>query len=120
MGAIVTSLLTRLSIGAYIIPESATNRKLYEARLFPGVSPTSGAQRDIERAVTVSEWQPIEAAPVDEWVILATWGGHVGEAIYGEDEENPQWRWAPDPATVFLHPKLTPLKWMRLPSHPQQ
>ena len=62
-------------------------------------------------------WHPIKEAPIDEWVILATWGGHVGEAIYGEDEEKPQWRWAHG-LNNFVHEKLTPLKWMPLPTHP--
>ena len=56
-------------------------------------------------------YRPISTAPTDEWVILATSGDWVGQAIYGEDEENPTWRWVEGP----LHPDHKPLGWMPLP-----
>ena len=57
-------------------------------------------------------WQPISTAPIDEWVILATTGDWVGQAAYGEDKENPKWRWA---ESDDVHPDHTPLGWMPLP-----
>jgi hypothetical protein len=58
-------------------------------------------------------WLPIETAPVDAWVLLATSGEWVGQAIWGEDEENPFWRWhgGNDP----IHANLKPLGWRPLP-----
>jgi hypothetical protein len=58
-------------------------------------------------------YRPIETAPVDECVILATTGGCVGEAVYGENAEDPTWRWIH--ADQPLHPNLKPLGWMPLP-----
>ena len=63
----------------------------------------------------MSEWQPIGTQPVDEWVLLATTGGWVMQAVYGEEEENPRWRWGGGP---YVHPDTVPLAWMPLPSHP--
>ena len=62
---------------------------------------------------TFPQWRPISTAPVDEHVLLATTGGWVGGAIFGEDEEEPTWRWVDN--TKPLHPKFTPLGWMPLP-----
>ena len=57
-------------------------------------------------------WRPLSTAPTDEWVILATSGGWVGEAIYGEDEDAPSWRWSQGQAPIT---SFTPLGWMPLP-----
>jgi hypothetical protein len=64
-------------------------------------------------------WQPIGTQPTDEWVILATTGGWVGEAIYGEDEENPQWRWKGAASREYIHQNFTPLGWQPLPASPE-
>lgn len=61
-------------------------------------------------------WRDLKDAPIDEWVILATTGDWVGQAIFGENEENPTWRWAF--AKEPMHPNLEPLYWMPLPAHP--
>jgi hypothetical protein len=58
-------------------------------------------------------FRPLSTAPIDEWVLLATAGGWVGQAIYGEDEEAPRWRWAD--STAPIHADLPPLGWMPLP-----
>lgn len=60
------------------------------------------------------KYLPIKDAPIDECVILATSGGWVGEAIYGEDAEQPAWRWIHSQEP--LHPNLTPLGWTPLPA----
>jgi hypothetical protein len=59
-------------------------------------------------------WQPIEKAPIDEWVLLADSGGYVSQAIFGEDEENPRWRLA---AGHYLHQNFTALAWMLMPAY---
>ena len=56
--------------------------------------------------------------PIDELLILATTGGHVGEAIYGEDEEKPGWRWVAG-LNNMLHKNHTPVAWMHMPKHPE-
>lgn len=57
-------------------------------------------------------WQPIEKAPIDEWVLLADSGNYVSQAVYGEDEENPRWRLANG---QYLHANFKPLAWMPMP-----
>lgn len=56
---------------------------------------------------------PLRDAPEDEWVILATTGGWVGQAIWAEDATYPRWRWAD--SGLYIHPDLTPLGWMPMP-----
>ena len=64
------------------------------------------------------EWQPLETAPEDEWVILATSGEHVGEAIMLIAENGAaEWRWA-GAAGSSIHTGLKPLAWMPLPPPP--
>ena len=58
-------------------------------------------------------WLPLSSAPTDEHVLLATTKGWVGGAIYGEDEEEPTWRWVDNKSP--LHPSIKPLGWMPLP-----
>ena len=55
-------------------------------------------------------WRSIDTAPEDKHVILATSGGHVGEAIMLIDEDTGQqkWAWALGP----LHPNHIPYGWM--------
>ena len=62
--------------------------------------------------VPYPEYRPLSETPIDEWVILATTGEWVGQAIYGEDEENPTWRWA---TGGVISPNLKPLGWLPLP-----
>lgn len=59
------------------------------------------------------KFQPIATAPIDEPVLLATTGDWVGEAVYGEDEENPSWRWIAENEPI--HPNFKPLGWMPFP-----
>ena len=68
---------------------------------------------------TVSQWQPIGTQPDDQWVLLATTSGWVGEAVYGEDEENPQWRWKSDKPGLYVHENHKPLGWQSLPKSPE-
>ena len=58
-------------------------------------------------------WRPISTAPVDKCVLLATTGEWVGEAVYGENEDAPAWRWADGKTPI--HADLKPLGWMPLP-----
>lgn len=64
-------------------------------------------------------WQPMESAPEDEAVILATTGGWVGQASKsfqhpGEDECRWAWAGAEEP----LNENLVPVAWQPLPPHP--
>lgn len=63
----------------------------------------------------MSEWQPIETAPEDEWVILATSGEHVGEALFILFEDERYWKWA---SGFTVSPEHVPLAWMPLPPPP--
>lgn len=60
-------------------------------------------------------WHSIDAAPEDEWVILATSGEHVGQALMLVDEDTGQqtWNWY---GGSPVHPNLKPLGWQRMPS----
>lgn len=65
-------------------------------------------------------WQPIETAPEDEAVILATTGGWVGQASKsfqhpGEDECHWCWAGREEP----IHENHVPLAWQPLPSPPE-
>lgn len=67
-------------------------------------------------------WRPIETAPEDENILVATVGGHVDTAFWTDDDgEGRKWWWlesankyAPHP----IHPDLVPTHWMPLPKHP--
>jgi hypothetical protein len=65
-------------------------------------------------APDVGNWRPISEAPEDQHVILATTGGHVGEALMLRDEDTgaQKWTWALGP----VHPQHVPLGWMPLPT----
>ena len=58
-------------------------------------------------------WRSVDTAPEDQHVILATSGGHVGEAIMliDEDTGTRKWAWAMGP----VHHHHTPFGWMPLP-----
>ena len=62
----------------------------------------------------MSYWRSIDTAPEDEHVILATSGGHVGEAIMliDEDTGKQKWAWAFGP----VHPNHEPYGWQPMPS----
>ena len=70
----------------------------------------------LEAAMRVHQcgWLPVDTAPEDQHVILATTGGHVGEALMLRDEDTGQqkWTWALGP----VHPNHTPLGWQPMPS----
>lgn len=65
-----------------------------------------------------SPWLDLDSAPEDEWVLLATTGGWVGEALMLRSEETGKqlWQWV---SGNRLNSKLTPLKWAPLPEHPE-
>ena len=73
------------------------------------------AERDsaVFRAMPL-DWCDIESAPEDEHVILATTGGHVGEALMLRDEDTgrQKWTWALGP----VHPSHEPLGWQPMPA----
>jgi hypothetical protein len=56
-------------------------------------------------------WQDISTPPEDEWLLVATSGGWVGEAMVLDGE----WKWA---SGHVFHSDIVPLKWMPLPEHP--
>lgn len=68
-------------------------------------------------------WRPIETAPEDTNMLVATHGGYVDTAFWtDEDGEGRKWWWletankyAPHP----IHADLQPTHWMPLPKHPQ-
>lgn len=69
--------------------------------------------------VTDSYWHSIDTAPEDLHVILATTGGHVGEALMLRDEDTGEqkWTWAGGPVSRFH----IPLGWRHMPealNHP--
>jgi len=59
-------------------------------------------------------WHSIDTAPEDQYVILATSGDHVGEALMLIDEDTGQqkWTWAGGPVSKFH----APLGWRPMPS----
>lgn len=63
-------------------------------------------------------WLDLASAPQDEWVLLATTGGWVGEALMLRNEETGEqrWQWV---SGNKLNSKLIPLKWMPMPAHPE-
>lgn len=67
-------------------------------------------------------WQPIETAPIDEWVLIAATPDHVGQAIVYDDadingngSDARRYEWAFGSA---FHPNHKPTHWMPLPTHP--
>lgn len=67
-------------------------------------------------ASNYSGWRSIDTAPEDEHVILATSGGHTGEALMliDEDTGQRQWVWAHGP----VHQKHEPWGWMPMQDPP--
>jgi hypothetical protein len=68
-------------------------------------------------------WRPIETAPEDENVLVATTGGWVDTAFWTDDGDGPKWWWllsASAYARHPLHPDLVPTHWMPLPKHPEE
>ena len=61
------------------------------------------------------DWQPIETAPEDELVLLATSGDWVDTATCLVDESTGErrWFWQVDRP---IHPNLKPFGWQRLPA----
>ena len=64
------------------------------------------------------EWQPISTAPEDDWCLMATSDGTVGEAMWLADEETGAqvWYWA---GFVAVHASHTPTHWRPLPPPPK-
>lgn len=58
------------------------------------------------------EWRPIEEAPEDELVLIATRGDHVGVAYH---VEHSWWDWE---GGRRFHPNHIPVAWQPLPSPP--
>lgn len=86
--------------------------------MFSGDHPIAQAAAALQR----SEWLPIETAPEDENILVATTGGHVDTAFWTDDGDGLKWWWlesankyAPHP----IHPDLVPTHWMPLPKHPE-
>ena len=69
------------------------------------------------------KWTPIESAPEDENILVATAGGHVDAAFWtDEDGEGRKWWWlvsANEYAKHPIHENLIPTHWMKLPAHPK-
>lgn len=65
-------------------------------------------------------WQPIDTAPEDEHILIATSGGHVGTAYWTDEGDGKVWAWGHPEKDhgQYVHPKLEPLGWMPLPKHP--
>jgi hypothetical protein len=68
------------------------------------------------------EWQPIDTAPEDKNILVATHGGWVDTAFWtDEDGEGRKWWWltsAKEYAKHPIHSSLMPTHWMPLPKHP--
>lgn len=56
-------------------------------------------------------WREIATAPEDEWILVATTGLWVGEAMVLDGE----WKWA---SGHVFHSDIVAQKWMPLPEHP--
>jgi hypothetical protein len=86
-----------------------------------GIDTATGVPAD---PVLAAGWLPIESAPEDENILVATQGGHVDTAFWtDEDGEGRKWWWlvsANEYAKHPLHPNLIPLYWMPLPKHPHR
>jgi hypothetical protein len=78
-----------------------------------------GRKDEAERAL--ANWQPIETAPEDEHILIATTGGHVGTAYWTDEGDGKVWGWGhPEKdGGQYVHQNLTPLVWMPLPKHPE-
>lgn len=77
------------------------------------LTPAGAAMVSRWKSASSAGWRPIDSAPEDEHVILATSGGHVGEALMLHDEDTGQqkWTWALGP----VHPAHIPLGWKPMP-----
>jgi hypothetical protein len=86
-----------------------------------GINSATGEPAD---PVLAAGWLPIESAPEDDHILVATQGGHVDTAFWtDEDGEGRKWWWlisANEYAKHPLHQNLTPLYWMPLPKHPHR
>lgn len=69
----------------------------------------------------IPEWLPIETAPEDEHILIATTGGWVGTAFWTDEGDGKVWAWGHPEKDhgQYVHPKLEPLRWMPLPKHPE-
>jgi hypothetical protein len=78
--------------------------------------------RKDEAECALANWQPIETAPEDEHILIATTGGHVGTAYWTDEGDGKVWGWGhPEKdGGAYLHQNLTPLVWMPLPKHPEE
>lgn len=85
-----------------------------------GLRPKLAAQDD---------WRDMESAPNEEWVIIATDGGWVGQACrewygpngLGEPQDGElRWFWAGSNNLQPIHEKHKPIKWSPMPKHPVQ
>jgi hypothetical protein len=63
-------------------------------------------------------WQPIETAPEDELILVATTEGYVDTAHWTDDGDGVKWWWSPG-TIQRLNSNLKPLAWMPLPKHPE-
>lgn len=84
-----------------------------------GISSATGRPAD---PILAAGWLPIESAPEDENVLVATQGGFVDTAFWTDEGDGPKWWWlvsANEHAKHPLHPNLTPTHWMPLPKHPK-
>lgn len=66
-------------------------------------------------------WQPIETAPEDEHILIATTGGYIGTAYWTNEGDGVEWAWG-HPERDYgqcVNPKLKAVAWMPLPKHPE-
>ncbi len=69
----------------------------------------------------IPQWLPIDTAPEDEHILIATSGGHVGTAYWTDEGDGKVWAWGHPEKDhgQYVHPNLKPLGWMPLPKHPE-
>ena len=77
------------------------------------LTPAGAAMVSRWKSASSAGWRPTDSAPEHEHVILATSGGHVGEAIMLVDEDTgaQKWAWAIGP----VHADHKPLGWKPMP-----
>lgn len=92
--------------------------RLWEARAFAAENEVVRLHASLSPAATSGSeaggelnWRSIDNAPEDEWLLVATTGGWVGEATVIDGE----WKWA---SGHVFHSDIVPQKWMPLPRHP--
>lgn len=91
---------------------------------FVGMSDDDEPMARLSRGGAVmTDWLPIESAPIDEWILIAATPDHVWQAVVYDDadingngSDARRYEWAFGSA---FHPDHKPTHWMPMPTHPE-